>query len=255
MKLYLDAFENVPEIILNDDLAEIILKCSQENNWLWENGDIVVLAQKIVSKAEGRLVNLEKVIPGKRALQYSRSVNKDPRLIELILQESSQVVRTREGLIIVKHRLGFICANAGIDHSNVGLDGKITENHVLLLPINPDSSAENIRHKLKRNIDKDIGVMIIDSHGRAWRRGVVGVSIGYSGIPGLVDQRGKKDRNNYILKITEIGAGDELAAAASLMMGQAGEGRPIVAVKGFPYELRDGNHFELIRSDNEDLFR
>ncbi len=255
MKLILDAFEEVPEVMVNTDLTEIILKSAERNKWFWENGDVIVLAQKIVSKAEGRLVNLENVVPSDLALRYGRATEKDPRLVELILEESAQVLRTRGGLIIVKHRLGFICANAGIDHSNVGLDGDLSENHVLLLPKDPDSTAHDICFRLKKLLNKDIGVMIIDSHGRPWRKGVVGISIGYSGVPGLIDQRGKKDRNNYTLKITEIAAGDELAAAASLMMGQTAEGRPIVAIKGFPYEFKAGNHYELIRPDNEDLFR
>jgi coenzyme F420-0:L-glutamate ligase/coenzyme F420-1:gamma-L-glutamate ligase len=255
MDMFLHTLEDIPEIQAGDDLAEMIFLTAGEDLWNWEDGDIVVLAQKIVSKSEGRLVNLESVLPHARAMEYSKTVEKDPRLIELILQESSRVLRTRKGLMIVQHRLGFVCANAGIDHSNISQDGKLQDDWVLLLPSDPNLSASRIRDSLESKVNKKIGVLIIDSHGRSWRNGVVGVSIGLSGLPGLVDQRGKKDRNGYELKVTEIAAADELAAAASLLMGQVAEGRPIVIVKGFPYNLRDGIFSELIRKESDDLFR
>jgi coenzyme F420-0:L-glutamate ligase/coenzyme F420-1:gamma-L-glutamate ligase len=185
----------------------------------------------------------------------AEKIEKDPRLVELILRESNQVLRTRPGTIIVEHRLGFVCANAGIDHSNVAGEGNLNKEWVLLLPENPDTAAQLIRQKLETMSGVHLGVMIIDSHGRAWRQGVVGVAIGISGMPGLVDMRGKSDLFGYNLRITTIGAADELAAGASLVMGQANEATPIVHVRGFPYKLRDGNLKELLRPKEQDLFR
>jgi coenzyme F420-0:L-glutamate ligase/coenzyme F420-1:gamma-L-glutamate ligase len=216
-----------------------------------ENGDILVLAQKIVSKAEGRLVELASVSPSPAALELAAQTDKDPRLAELVLRESNAILRTRPGSVIVEHRLGFICANAGIDQSNVHGD----ENWALLLPEDPDRSAAEIRAKLEAAAGKQLGVMIIDSHGRAWRIGTVGTAIGLSGVPGAVDLRGQSDLSGYTLKITVLGAADELAAAASLMMGQAAEGTPVVHVRGFPYPLREGSLKELLRPKEQDMFR
>ena len=240
-----------------DDLAALILEAMHRADLRLETGDIFVLAQKIVSKTEGRKVNLATVTPSPRARDLAAQIEKDPRLIELILQESNgEVLRTRPGLIVVEHRLGFVCANAGIDHSNVAGD----DEWVLLLPENPDASAEKLRHQLElavRRIGNPpyIGIMIIDSHGRAWRNGTVGVAIGISGLPGVVDLRGQADLNGRILQVTQVGAADELAAAASLVMGQAAEGTPVVHVRGFPYPLREGSLRELIRPKEMDLFR
>jgi coenzyme F420-0:L-glutamate ligase/coenzyme F420-1:gamma-L-glutamate ligase len=195
------------------------------------------------------------VEPGPEALHYAEVTGKDPRLLELILSESNEVVRTRENLIIVEHKLGFISANAGIDHSNVyGMWGDL-EDWVLLLPENPDKSAERIREAIEAECGCKIGVQIIDSHGRAWRMGTVGVTIGLSGIPGVVDLRGEPDLYGYQLRVTTVGVADELAAAASLMMGQAAESTPAVHVRGFPYPLREGNLQELIRPKDLDMFR
>ena len=201
-------------------------------------------------------------------MELSAQTEKDARLVELILQESNSIIRTRPGTIIVEHKLGFICANAGIDHSNVApaplqvppfspkMDGeKAGVEYVLLLPENPDRSADRIRTKMESKAHKKIGVMIIDSHGRAWRIGTQGVCIGLSGIPGVVDERGWQDLFGYTLRITVVGVADELAAAASLVMGQAAEGTPIVHVRGFPYSLREGSLNELIRPREQDLFR
>lgn len=235
-----------------DDLAALILEAMRRANLHLEPGDIFVLAQKIVSKTEGRKVNLATVTPSPRARDLAAQIEKDPRLIELILQESNgEVLRTRPGLIVVEHRLGFVCANAGIDHSNVAGD----DEWVLLLPENPDASAERLRAQWESTTGTQVGVMIIDSHGRAWRNGTVGVAIGISGLPGVVDLRGQADLNGRILQVTQVGAADELAAAASLVMGQAAEGTPVVHVRGFPYPLREGSLKELIRPKELDLFR
>ncbi|MCL4530168.1 MAG: coenzyme F420-0:L-glutamate ligase, partial [Chloroflexi bacterium] len=180
---------------------------------------------------------------------------KDSRVVELMLQESNEVLRVRVGTIIVEHKLGFVCANAGIDHSNVAGVGNGKEEYVLLLPENPDRSAKNIRDEIEKSTGKEIGVMIIDSHGRAWRIGTEGVCIGLSGIPAVIDERGWKDLFGYTLRVTQVGVADELAAAASLVMGQAAEGTPAVHVRGFPYPLCEGSLKELIRPKEQDLFR
>ena len=172
-----------------------------------------------------------------------------------MLQESNEVLRVRVGTIIVEHKLGFVCANAGIDHSNVAGGGNENEEYVLLLPEDPDHSARTIREQIKQKTGITIGVMIIDSHGRAWRNGTVGICIGLSGIPALVDERGWKDLFGYTLQITVVGVADELAAAASLVMGQAAEGIPAVHVRGFPYPLGEGSLKELIRPKEQDMFR
>jgi coenzyme F420-0:L-glutamate ligase/coenzyme F420-1:gamma-L-glutamate ligase len=175
-------------------------------------------------------------------------------LVELVLKESISVLRTRPGTIIVEHRLGFVCANAGIDHSNVSPENE-SDNWVLLLPENPDQSAKRIRSSLEKVYKRKIGVLIIDSHGRAWRLGTVGISVGFSGIPGLLDLRGDPDMFGRTLQVTQVGVADELAAAASLAMGQADEGTPVVHVRGFPHALRPGSLQELIRPEDEDMFR
>jgi coenzyme F420-0:L-glutamate ligase/coenzyme F420-1:gamma-L-glutamate ligase len=215
------------------------------------DGDILVLAQKIVSKAENRLVYLPDLAVSDRAAALAAGTGKDPHLVQAILDESRAVLRSRPGLIVVEHRLGFVCANAGIDHSNV----RGSDDWVLLLPEDPDRSAAGIRTALEAASGARIGVIIIDSHGRAWRNGTVGIAIGLSGLPGLVDLRGENDLLGRELVATIIGAADELAAAASLVMGQAAEGTPAVHARGFPYPLRDGGLPELLRSKENDLFR
>ncbi len=255
MTLSLIPLEQFPLIQPGDDLIEIILGSLKMNNLSLEDGDILVVTQKIVSKAENRLVNLTQVQPSDEANHYASLTNKDPRLIELILSESQQVLRTRHHLIIVVHRHGFVCANAGIDHSNVSGPWGQPEDWVLLLPEEPSRSADQIRRGLEEKTRAQIGVLIIDSHGRAWRRGTVGVTIGLSGMPGLVDMRGENDLFEYKLRATYIGAADELAAGASLVMGQSSEGLPVVLARGFPYALREARLKELIRAKERDLFR
>lgn len=255
MSLTLTPLQSIPLIRPGDNLAEIVLHALERNDLALKDEDILVFAQKIVSKAEGRVVNLVKVRPSSRAIELGTMTDKDPRLVELILSESREVLRTRPGTIIVEHQLGFVCANAGIDHSNVAGAGDTTEEWVLLLPEQPDRSAENLRKEIESKTGKRIGILIIDSHGRAWRNGTVGVAIGLSGVPGLEDLRGRPDLFDFTLRITQVGAGDELAAAASLVMGQAAEGTPVVHVRGFPYPLREGSLKELIRPKEQDLFR
>ncbi len=265
MSLTLTPLSNIPFIRHGDDLADILVTGLVESGIQLEDGNILVLASKIVSKAEGRMANLADVEPGERALELARQTEKDARLVELMLQESNEVLRTRVGTIIVEHRLGFVCANAGIDHSNVspplplgeglGVREDAAEEWILLLPRDPDHSSRVIREKIEAKTGKRVGVMVIDSHGRAWRNGTVGVCIGLSGIPALVDERGWKDLFGYTLRITIVGVADELAAAASLVMGQAAEGTPAVHVRGFPYPLGEGSLKELLRPKEQDLFR
>ena len=259
--LTLTPLSNIPLIRRDDNLADIFVRSLLESNILIQDNDILVLAQKIVSKAEGRAVNLATIIPSQRALELAKVTEKDARVVELILQESNEVLRTRPGVIIVEHRLGFVCANAGIDHSNVnpplhtGEVLGVRGDWVLLLPENPDRSAESIRRQVEGITGRKISVLIIDSHGRAWRNGTVGIAIGIAGLPGLEDLRGKPDLFGYQLQTTQVGVADELAAAASLVMGQAAEGTPVVHVRGFPYPLRAGSLKELIRPREQDLFR
>ncbi len=258
--LTLTSIKDFPLVQPGDDLAEIIWQALGRSQLVLQDGDNLVLAQKIVSKAEGRLVHLTQVNPTSQALELAALSEKDPRLVELVLRESREVLRVRPGTIIVEHRLGFVCANAGIDHSNVhpqpGETGQLNpEEWVLLLPEDPDASANAIRQRLLAASGARLGVMIIDSHGRAWRMGTVGVAIGLAGLPGLVDLRGAPDLFGYHLRITQVGAADELAAAASLIMGQAAEGTPVVHVRGFPYELRESRLSELLRAKDQDMFR
>ncbi|MCB2202477.1 coenzyme F420-0:L-glutamate ligase [bacterium] len=255
MPLTLTPLPSFPLVEPGDELSNHIKKALLDAGFTLQDGDILVLAQKIVSKAEGRLVNLTTVSPGEEALHYAGITGKDPRLLELILSESREVLRTRENLIIVEHNLGFVSANAGIDHSNVSGPWGEADDWVLLLPKDPDRSAAKIKDALEDSFGCRIGVQIIDSHGRAWRLGTVGTTIGLAGMPGLVDLRGTADLFDYHLRATLIGAADELAGAASLMMGQAAEGTPVVHVRGFPYPLREGSLQELIRPKELDMFR
>ncbi len=255
MTLTLTPLQALPLVKTGDRLSDLIALSLDKMRLTLMDGDILVIAQKIVSKAEGRLFNLNEVTPTAEAEKYARITGKDPRLLTLILAESSEVLRTRQNLIIVQHKLGFISANAGIDHSNVAGPWGDAEDWVLLLPEDPDQSAARIRYDLEKRFGCRIGVLIIDSHGRAWRLGTVGVTIGLSGLPGLVDLRGEPDLFDYHLRVTTVGAADELAAGASLMMGQAAEGTPVVLARGFPYDLREGKLAELIRPKELDLFR
>lgn len=255
MTLTLTSLPGIPLIYPGDDLAELVLQAVKRAEVSLQDGDILVFAQKIISKAERRLVNLASVTPSARASELAASIEKDARLVELILRDSKEVLRVRTGTIIVEHRLGFVCANAGIDHSNVAGEGTSQEEWVLLLPEDPDASAKELRRRFEASSGSRLGVMVIDSHGRAWRNGTVGVAIGFSGMPGLVDLRGRADLFGFRLRITQVGAADELAAGASLLMGQAAEATPVIHVRGFPYALREGSFEELVRPKDQDLFR
>jgi coenzyme F420-0:L-glutamate ligase/coenzyme F420-1:gamma-L-glutamate ligase len=249
--LVLTPLEGIPLIQEGDDLVRLVLDALQRHHIDLLRGDVLILAQKIVSKAEGRRVFLKNVKPSAQAKELAAKTEKDPHLVQLILDESAEILRARPGLIVVEHRLGFVSANAGIDHSNVDEQ----EGWVLLLPKDPDSSADAMRKRFEVVSGARLGVLIIDSHGRAWREGTIGIAIGVSGVPGVVDLRGRLDLFGHELRATTVGAADELAAAASIVMGQAGEGCPAVHVRGFPYPLREGRLSELLRPKEMDTFR
>ncbi|MCS7250856.1 MAG: coenzyme F420-0:L-glutamate ligase [Anaerolineae bacterium] len=241
----------LPIIQPGDDLVALLaeaLRC-------WggaQEGDVLVIAHKIVSKAEGRFVRLSEVTPSPRARDLAQTTGKDPRLLEVILWDTNEILRAQPGLIIVEHHLGFICANAGVDRSNVAPEG---EEIVLRLPEDPDGSAHRIREGIRQRFGVDVGVVIADSHGRAHRKGVIGVAIGVSGLPALEDWRGRPDLFGYILQHTEVALGDLLASAATLLMGQAAEGIPAVLIRGVPFTRRESSARELIRERTHDLFR
>lgn len=244
--------EGLPPIAPGDDLTGCIVAAFTASGNHFESGDVLVIAQKIVSKSENRITVLDDVDPGPRAVELAERTDKDPRLVELILHESNEVVRTRPGLIIVEDRRGFICANAGIDRSNIEQRHGET---VALLPADPDSSAENLRVRLGERTGVDVGIIINDSHGRAWRQGTVGVAIGAAGIPVLADRRGDVDLTGYTLQHTVIGLADEIAAAASLLMGPAAEGIPAVVVRGLKLPPGNGTARDLQRPRDMDMFR
>jgi coenzyme F420-0:L-glutamate ligase / coenzyme F420-1:gamma-L-glutamate ligase len=248
--LVLTALPGIPLIAAGDDLAAAVVMSLRDAGLALATGDVLVLAQKIVSKAEGRSVDLATVTPSPRAITLGKETGKDARLVELILAESTEVLRHRPGVLIVAHKLGLVLANAGVDRSNV--DGR---DHVLLLPRDPDRSSAELRRDIAAATGVEVGVMIIDSIGRAWRNGTIGTAIGVAGLPGLLDLRGTPDLYGRPLETTEVGLADELAAAASLVMGQAGEGRPVVLARGLGYGRRDGAARELVRPREKDLFR
>jgi len=250
-KLSLIALSGVPLVRPGHDLCELVLHALAHSHETLQTGDVLVLAQKIVSKAQDRYVALAQVEPSSRALELARTLEKDPRIIELILQESEEVLRVRRDVIIVAHRSGFVMANAGVDESNVEPGSQ----RVLLLPLDPDGTCTHIAGSLHARTGAEVAVIINDSHGRAWRNGTVGVAIGASGVPALLNLRGRPDLFGRPLRITEVGLADELAAAASLLMGQADEATPIVLIRGLTVKGTAGRAADLVRPKTLDLFR
>jgi len=251
--LQLIALDSVPLVRPGDDLAALLIAALERGAQPPRGGEVLVVAQKIVSKAEGRYVDLASVTPSPRAERLAREVDKDARLVELILQESRRVVRHRPGVIIVEHRLGYVMANAGIDRSNI--DPAAGAEPVLLLPRDPDASAAALQARLAARFGCTLGVVVSDSFGRAWRRGTVGIALGAAGLPALVDLRGRADLYGRLLQVSETGFADELAAAASLLMGQADEGMPAVLVRGLAWSAPAVGAARLVRPEAEDLFR
>jgi coenzyme F420-0:L-glutamate ligase/coenzyme F420-1:gamma-L-glutamate ligase len=252
-RITMTGLRGVPLVKLGDDLGAITVDALRGNEVVLENGDVLVVAQKIVSKAESRFVEVADVVPSARAVALAAEVDKDPRFVEVVLSESRRVVRYRPGLLIVEHRLGFVMANAGIDHSNVAAEDGAER--VLLLPVDPDGSAEKLRQHLVDVFGVEIGVIISDSFGRPWRKGTVGVAIGAAGIPAFVDLRGHPDLFGRKLLVTETGFADEIAAAAGLVMGQADEAVPMVLVRGLAWSAPELPGAALIRPSEHDLFR
>lgn len=251
-QLRLIALPNIPMVRPGDDLAALIATSLAEAELALEPQDVLVVTSKLVSKAEGRFVDLATVTPSARAFEVAAQTRKDPRLVELILRESTAISRQRADVLIVRHRLGFTLANAGIDHSNVGPDG---EDRVLLLPENPDRSARALRAGLERRLGVAPGIVISDSHGRPFRIGTVGVAIGLAGIPAVMDLRGRRDLFGRVLRVTVTGLGDEIAAAAGLLSGQGAEARPVVLVRGLNLPAVDGSAADLVRPPELDLYR
>ena len=248
----LTTLADVPEIHPGDSLAAVLLTALEQNRIALADGDVVAVCQKIVSKAEDRFVALDTVAPGSRAVELAQVCNKDPRFVEVVLRQSSQVVRCAKDVLIVRHRLGFVVANAGVDQSNIANAGS----RVLLLPEDPDRSAVLLRDAIAARLGVRVGVLITDSFGRAWRLGVCGTCIGCAGLVPLVDARGRPDRFGRPLRVTQIAVADAIAAAAALAMGEADEGRPIVVVSGVASEfLADGAPAtHLVRPAEADLF-
>lgn len=250
--MHLIPLPDLPLIRPGDDLAELIVTASQKIGLAWSDTDIVVVAQKIVSKAEGRLVRLAEVSPSPQALALAETTGKPAEQVEVILWDTAEIVRAQKDLLIVQHKLGFISANAGIDHSNVSDEPGI----LLRLPADPDASARAIRRRLAELTGAAPPTLIIDSHGRAWRFGTVGVAIGVSGLAPVQDLRGVPDLFGEPLRHTDVGFTDQLAAAASLLMGQAAEGCPVVIVRGLPFTLNEqAQAADALRPKHLDVFR
>jgi len=251
-RVELVALDGIPMVRPGDDLAALVLAAVERSGLALRPGDVLVMAQKIVSKAEGRIIDLSIVVPSARALEIAAAVRKDPRFVELVLGESSRVLRARPEVLIVEHRLGFVMANAGIDRSNVEAGDREL---ALLLPDDPDASAARLRDTLFTSTGTQVAVVINDSFGRAWRRGTMGIAIGTAGLPALLDRRGSPDLFGRPLQVTMIGYADEIASAASLVMGQGDEGRPVVLLRGLDVQAGHGTAQDLIRPEGEDLFR
>jgi coenzyme F420-0:L-glutamate ligase/coenzyme F420-1:gamma-L-glutamate ligase len=247
------ALSDLPLVKPGDDLAALLAAALERRIGKLITSDILVVAQKIVSKAEGRYVDLARVEPGSEARRLAPETEKDARLVQVILDESRRVVRHRPGVLIVEHRLGYVMANAGVDRSNV--DPAMGEEPVLLLPRDPDASAAALRENLAAHFGSAPGVIISDSFGRAWRNGTTGIALGAAGLPSLIDMRGYEDLYGRALRVTEIGFADEIAAAASLLMGQADEALPAVLVRGLMWSAQPRPAKALIRAAAEDLFR
>jgi coenzyme F420-0:L-glutamate ligase/coenzyme F420-1:gamma-L-glutamate ligase len=252
-RLELFAVVGLPLVQAGDDLPALISAGLDRAAQSLRDRDVVVIAQKIVSKAEGRTVDLGSVTPSEKALALAREVGKDPRIVEVVLSDSVKVVRSRPNLMIMQHRLGFVMANAGVDQSNVAAaDG---HQHALLLPLDADRSAEVIRARLADRYGADVAVVISDSFGRPWRRGTVGVAIGAAGLPALIDLRGQPDLFGRTLEVSIIGFADEIAAAASLLQGQAAEAQPVVVLRGLTWQAPHTPVADMVRPPEEDLFQ
>lgn len=255
-QLLLTALPGIPIVKEGDDLVAIIQKGLEGAGIELKSGDVIVVTSKLVSRAEGRLVDLREVEPSARAVEVAGITGKDPRIVELILRESESISRIKKDVLVVRHRLGMTVANAGIDRSNVDPTSTdaTKDTKVLLLPVDPDESAERIRRGLEAATGVAIGVVITDSFGRPFRLGTVGVAVGVAGMPALWDQRGRTDLFGRRLEMTITALGDQIAAAADLLAGQAGEARPVGLVRGLSFSPADGRARDIVRPRELDLY-
>ena len=256
--LELVALDGFPLVEPGDDLVALVVSTLSRMGKELRDGDTLAFAQKVVSKSQDRYLDLETVTPSAEAVRLAEEVDKDPRLVEEILSESTEVVAQRPGVLVVAHRLGLVLANAGIDHSNIEQPPNApadSDQRVLLLPVDPDGTSVEMRRSFAERFGVDIAVLITDSPGRAWRQGTVGIAIGAAGLVSLSDQRGDSDLFGRELRVTEVGHADELAAAASIVMGQGAEGRPVVLIRGHRLPGRARPAADLVRPKDQDLFR
>ncbi len=251
----LRALPGIPDIHPGDDLAALLIEALRERDLTLRDGDILVVAHKVISKAEGRVIALADITPGAEAVTLAREVNKDPRKVQAILDESTRVVRAvkrpdqDEGTLIAEHRLGFICANAAVDESNVG-----AEETIILLPDDPDASARRLCERLEAAFGVSLGIVVTDTFGRPWRMGLVNVAIGLARVPARIDMVGERDAFGRVLSVTMPALADELAAASGLAMGKSDK-TPVVLFRGIDWQPCNSSANELIRPQQEDLFR
>ncbi len=249
----LTAVPGIPLIEPGDDLGAMLIEALKRCGIVPCDRDVIVVAQKIVSKAEGRYVRLREVAPSARAIELAQIVCKDPRIVEVILSESRDVVRYRRDVLIVEHRLGFVMANAGVDQSNI--EHAEGDELALLLPADPDASCAALKRSMDLAFDADLGIVINDSFGRPWRNGVAGVALGAAGLPSLLDLVGAPDLFGRAMRVTQVAFADEIAAAASMVMGQSDEGLPLVHVRGLAWDAPARNAAALLRPKQQDMFR
>jgi coenzyme F420-0:L-glutamate ligase/coenzyme F420-1:gamma-L-glutamate ligase len=240
--------QGLPEIREGDDLSAVIAAAVRDSGFEVADRDILVIAQKVVSKAEGRTIKLDSISPSPRALEWSEAWGKDARVVEVVLSQSRRLVRMERGVIVSETEHGFICANAGVDASNTA------DSTVVLLPADPDGSARRIQASLEGMFGVRLAVIVSDTFGRPWREGLVNVALGIAGIAPIVDYRGQLDLHGRPLVVTVMAVADELASAAELVMGKT-DGIPVAIIRGFDYEARESSGRELIREAERDLFR
>jgi coenzyme F420-0:L-glutamate ligase/coenzyme F420-1:gamma-L-glutamate ligase len=245
------AIENLPLIRKGDNLAQLICDAAEKQKTPLQDKDIIVITHVAVSKAEGNVINLDEVTPSKRAKEIAQKTNKDPAMVEVILQETKDIIRIGQNSIITETKSGVICANAGVDRSNVSGD-----RNVVPLPKNPNASAQNIRQEIKRLTGANVAVIVSDTHGRPFRMGEINVAVGVAGIKPIRDRRGEKDLFGYVLRIKQTAIADELSSAAELVIGQANEGIPAAIIRGYNYQTAENaSAAELTRPKEKDLFR
>ncbi len=247
------ALAGIPRVRPGDDLAGLLIAALERGGMRPRSQDILVVAQKIVSKAEGRYLDLAELIPSARAGEIAAVTGKDPRLVEAVLRESDEVLRTKSQIMVVVHRLGHVMANAGIDRSNV--DAGNGKEPVLLLPEDPDASAAGLKARLDGHFGRRLGVIVSDSIGRAWRLGTVGAALGVAGLPALIDRRGEPDLDGRPLEVTVTGFADAVAASAVMVMGEATEATPAALVRGLSWTAPEQQAKSLLRPEAEDMFR